>query len=442
MAKKDVQDPRKRQFLDEVVQGVSGFFRELNRELNAPSAHEQELADIHKELDGLQGKVQAVVEQDKVDHQALVDVVEQLKRQQEEMVARFETLQRSLTPPEISKWKAALNRLKQLILVVAGAETVKALYQTVIQEEVYPQLKEKLQQFVDHLDQALGWSAAPVVPPEPTRAPTPTIESTPSPPSTTTSIPAGGLEPELIFIPAGSFLMGTLEEDIPILMKKFGGDRVWYGGEMPQHQVYVGDFHIAKYPVTNVEYKRFVDANPEQPVPYQWDRDLRSFPRGKADHPTVCVSWRDAVAYCRWLAEVTGKPYRLPSEAEWEKAARGTDGRIYPWGNEWDAKRCNAGEGGKGGTTPVGSYPQGASPYGVLDMAGNVWEWCHSLYIPYPYNAKDGREDAKAEGKRVLRGGAFYGYAGVVRCAVRYWFNPNLGDRFYGFRLVLAPGFL
>jgi len=167
----------------------------------------------------------------------------------------------------------------------------------------------------------------------------------------------------------------------------------------------------------------------------------------------VNVTWHDAVAYCRWLAEATGKPYRLPSEAECEKGSRGTDGWIFPWGNEWDAKRCNSEEGGPGGTTPVGAYPGGASPYGLLDMAGNVWEWTLSLWgkdwerpdFEYPYKPEDGREDFEAGNSilRVLRGGSFLNSVGSVRCARRYWYDPSLGDwgGYLGFRMILAPGF-
>ncbi len=114
------------------------------------------------------------------------------------------------------------------------------------------------------------------------------------------------------------------------------------------------------------------------------------------------------MAYAKWLAERTGQPWRLPSEAEWEKAARGTDGQIYPWGDTFDASRANTDEGKKGGTTPVGSYPSGASPFGALDMAGNVWEWTNTVYKPYPYVATDGRERLDSTENRVLRGGSWY----------------------------------
>jgi formylglycine-generating enzyme required for sulfatase activity len=234
-------------------------------------------------------------------------------------------------------------------------------------------------------------------------------------------------EPEMVLIPAGEFLMGSdPNRDIDA-----------QGDELPQHRLYLPDYHIAKTPVTSAQYWAFAQsASHKQPGTWKGKQP----PQGRKDHPVVNVSWHDTVAYCKWLAQVTGKHFRLPSEAEWEKAARGTDGRIYPWGNEPpDESRCNFDFKIKE-TTLVGSYPQGASPYGLLDMAGNVYEWCHSLYRPYLYNATDGREGAGGwDDERVLRGGAFNSDARYVRCASRYRYSPDYRNYYAGFRLVLAP---
>ncbi len=243
-------------------------------------------------------------------------------------------------------------------------------------------------------------------------------------------------EPEMILILADEFLMGS---DPSV-------DRDAWDEEQPQHILYLPAYYLANTPVLNAQYAAFVQATGHR-QPKHWKG--RKPARGKEDHPVVNVSWHDAVAYCRWLAEVTGRPYRLPSEAEWEKGARGSDGRIYPWGNQWDAKRCNSEEGGKGDTTPVGAYPKGASFYGLLDMAGNVWEWTRSLWgedweepsFKYPYNPADGREDLDAPNGilRVLRGGSFYLSVRYVRCAVRIRLIPNYFGGSSGFRVVVAP---
>jgi serine/threonine protein kinase len=249
-------------------------------------------------------------------------------------------------------------------------------------------------------------------------------------------------EPEMIPIPAGEFLMGS---DPSV-------DKDAWDEEQPQHTLHLPDYHLSRTPVTNAQYAVFVQATGHR-LPDHWKGKFRKGgnpPRGKGDHPVVNVSWHDAVAYCRWLAEVTGRPYRLPSEAEWEKSARGSDGRIYPWGNQWDATQCNSEKGGEGDTTPVGTYPQGASPYGLLDMAGNVLEWTRSLWggdweepsFKYPYDPADGREDPDAPGDilRVLRGGSFYLNAKYARCAVRTRLIPNYFGMSSGFRVMVALG--
>jgi len=242
-------------------------------------------------------------------------------------------------------------------------------------------------------------------------------------------------EPEMILISAGEFLMGS----DPSL------DRDALDAEQPQHELYLPDYYLAKTPVTNAQYAAFVQATGYR-RPYYWKGGNPS--KGKEDHPVVRVSWQNAVDYCNWLSEVTGQSYRLPSEAEWEKGARGSDGHIYPWGNQWDAKRCNSYEGGKKDTTSVGTYSEGASPYGVLDMAGNVWEWTQSLWgkdwqrpsFKYPYNPEDGREDLEAESLRVVRGGSFVNCEWSVRCAARIRSVPNDFLEIFGFRVVVSPG--
>jgi formylglycine-generating enzyme required for sulfatase activity len=214
-------------------------------------------------------------------------------------------------------------------------------------------------------------------------------------------------------------------------------DKYAWDDELPPHPVHVPELYIGKYPVTNLQYVAFIQATGHQ-GPKHW-AGRGHIPHGKDDHPAVFVSWHDAVAFCDWLSKETRQPVRLPTEAEWEKAARGADARIYPWGDESpDGKRCNFKE-NVGTTTPVGRYsPQGDSPYGCADMAGNVREWCQSLYRPYPYQAGDGREDLKAAGNRVWRGGAFDFYEEGVRCASRLRSEPNYWNYSVGFRVCVA----
>jgi formylglycine-generating enzyme required for sulfatase activity len=209
--------------------------------------------------------------------------------------------------------------------------------------------------------------------------------------------------------------------------------------ELPQHSVALETFQIAKYPVTVAEYACFVRATKRMEPrglfnDLSWTQQISQ----RLDHPVVNISWRDAVAYAKWLAQCTGHPWRLPSEAEWEKAGRGTDGRIYPWGDLFDAAQANTVDGERGGTTSIGSYPSGTSPYGALDMAGNVWEWTSSIFKPYPYIASDGREQIESTGDRVLRGGSWAHLYKVARVAYR---NDSQLNYLYvgsGFRVAYA----
>ena len=241
-------------------------------------------------------------------------------------------------------------------------------------------------------------------------------------------------EPEWVEIPAGAFTMGSDKGN---------------SAEQPVHALSLPAYAIARVPVTNAQYLLFVTATGYSAPPH-W-RENRP-PKGLESHPVVNVSWDDAMAYCRWLREVTGKPITLPSEAEWEKAARGgQDAWEYPWGDAFDRLRCNGKELGLGTTTPVGIFPDGASPYGVLDMSGNVWEWTRTIWgdwdgkdfqsvFRYPYEPEDGREDMRQKDERVrfLRGGAWWNDAPALRCAARSGDNPDFRYDYFGFRVCVS----
>lgn len=248
-------------------------------------------------------------------------------------------------------------------------------------------------------------------------------------------------------IPAGPFLMGSDTRKDPQASSE----------ELPQHTITLPAYRISKYPITVAQFRSFVEGGSYTKRAYWTDAGWRwreerqvvqpsywDDPEWSTDnHPVVGVSWYEAVAYCRWLRALVTYEVRLPTEAEWEKAARGIDGRIYPWGNEPpDETRCNFSK-NVGRTTPVGKYStRGDSPYGCADMAGNVTEWCHSEYRGYPYDPKDGREEISVidTALHVLRSGAFYDNERSVRCAARQGANPGLVGKGIGFRVCALSG--
>jgi formylglycine-generating enzyme required for sulfatase activity len=256
----------------------------------------------------------------------------------------------------------------------------------------------------------------------------------------TSEQPVGHTIGEAVLIPAGDFLMGGSDSDAE-------------SDEQPVHTVYVDTFYIDKYEVTNAQYKKFVDANP------QWQKD--NIPRylhngnylkfwtgntyhpSKANHPVVYVSWYAALAYAKWASK------RLPTEAEWEKAARGgVAGRKYPWGNLIDSTKANYGR-AVGKTTPVGTYP--ANDYGLYDMVGNVMEWCLDAYETDYYSRSSFRNPIAGDSLtdltdnfhdvtslRVLRSGYWYNSPMHVRIADRYRASPDDASRGYGFRCAAS----
>lgn len=245
------------------------------------------------------------------------------------------------------------------------------------------------------------------------------------------------LLPQFIAIAAGTFLMGTPEPLLGGLAKRFGGTRESYAEEAPQHAVHVAAFEIAAVPVTNRTYAAWIAAAGGRP-PITWHGQQP--PAEQLDLPVVDVTWDEAGAFCAWLSAQTSQPLRLPTEAEWERAARGDDGRMWPWGDEFDSARANVFEAQCGGPTPVGAFPQGASPFGVLDMAGNVWEWTASLQVSYPYVASDGRESptpvAQLDRRRIMRGGCWANPGHFARTTCRFRLPPDRSTHLLGFRLA------
>jgi len=219
------------------------------------------------------------------------------------------------------------------------------------------------------------------------------------------------------------------------------------GEDKEIHRVHLPEYQIAGVPVTNYQYGLFVKAT-RYGSPLGWE-DQRP-PRGRESNPVVRVSFYDAIAYCDWLRQMTGKPVTLPSEAEWEKAARGDrDQRAYPWGDSFDQQRCNTIELGLRDTTPVGIFLEGASPYGVLDLIGNVWEWTRSLWgknldrpeYTYPYSDRlKERENLQAGSDiyRVMRGGSQNNLQWGARCASRLGSSPDNWSNLVGFRVSLC----
>jgi formylglycine-generating enzyme required for sulfatase activity/predicted Ser/Thr protein kinase len=236
----------------------------------------------------------------------------------------------------------------------------------------------------------------------------------------------------MVAVPGGILIMGSTREQIEQWSNEYGWELMI--GETPQSIVTIGPFLLDRTEVTNQQYAAFMAAtghpapsNPFNPNELNIWRD-GTFPPDLADHPVVNVTWHDARAYCAWAGG------RLPSEAEWEWAARGPEGWLWPWGNTFDQTRLNSKESDISTTQSADNNPDGASWVGALNMAGNVWEWTSSLAWPYPYNQIDGREDANSNGSRQIRGGSWYDTYIAGHTSNRNPFDTNLANVNVGFR--------
>ncbi len=232
---------------------------------------------------------------------------------------------------------------------------------------------------------------------------------------------------EFVKVSKGEFIMGSHDKN-----------SLAFDDEKPRHHVVIPyDFWIGRFLVTKEQFSQFI-------VSARYSKKRSASWKYAATHPVINALWKDVQFYLRWLNANYGGQlfggviYRLPTEAEWEKAARGVNGREWPWGNKFDRSLCNSSESDICTTTQVGTYsPLGDSPYGCADMSGNIWQWTQSLYRPYPYNPNDGREVLRGSGFRVVRGGSFYRDKRLIRCAYRK--SVSISKFAAGFRVVVAP---
>ncbi len=230
----------------------------------------------------------------------------------------------------------------------------------------------------------------------------------------------------MVRIPAGPFLLGSTREDVNWIVQTFFAEsEEWYRDETPGQAMHLQEFFIDRYEVSVNRYKKYLDSTQSNPPKY-FDNPKFNQP----EQPVVGVTWQEAVDYCAW----EGK--RLPTEAEWEKAARGTDGRRYPWGNDLDILRANVrGKDDKFRyTSPVGQFPEGKSPYGVMDMAGYVFEWTYDWYGPYP--GSEQKNEMFGEIFKVIKGGSWFSDMDLARSALRGKNMPNHRQNYVGFRCV------
>ncbi len=227
---------------------------------------------------------------------------------------------------------------------------------------------------------------------------------------------------ELIHIPAGEFTMGHKDSY----------------DTLPVRRIDLPAFFIDKYEVTNKRYKRFIDATgykvPWSQDPavaaYAWIWQQRMYPEAKGDDPVVLVSWNDAKAFCEWAGK------SLPTEAQWEKAARGANGKLYPWGNTWEAGKANTAESGLKQTAPAGAFKDDVSEYGVNDLAGNVSEWVEEWFAPYEGNPMTNYEERNKY--KVLRGGSWDYSHSIASGHHRQYALPQSQMSAIGFRCVKA----
>ena len=244
--------------------------------------------------------------------------------------------------------------------------------------------------------------------------------------------------PDMLDIAGGEMEIGLASGDVAAVLEGFSGlglDPSWIEKECPRHRVNLMPYRMARYPVTNAEYRDFLLDTGHPELPSSWS--FRRFPLERANHPVYTVSPESADTYTSWLAKLTGRAFRLPTEAEWEWAAAGAQGREFPWGAGFDADLANTAETGLFDSSPVGAFVGGESCFGLSDMAGNVEEYVSDVYAPYPGGAYVADHLVQIHGSyRVARGGSFARFRDLARTRRRHGHNPRSVTYAMGFRLA------
>ncbi len=249
-------------------------------------------------------------------------------------------------------------------------------------------------------------------------------------------------EPQMVAVEGRVAEIGLPAAEVEAVMQRCAGlalKRPWIEKECPRHRVALAAFRLARYPVTNQEYREFLLATGHTELPSSWL--FRQFPAALANHPVYTVSAASADAYAAWMATRTGRGFRLPTEAEWEAAAAGPEGREFPWGESFEPGLCNTAETGLFRSSAVGAFAGGESAEGASDLAGNVEEYVADDYRPYPGGAAvvDHLANQHAHGYRVARGGSFARFRDLARTRRRHGHNPLSTTYAMGFRLAETP---
>ena len=414
--------------------------------LEAEEAERQRLAREKTEKDAQE---KARLEAEELERQRLAVASQKIGEDETSEVSKTSEVWNLPSSPEKAERRQTLRKSSNA-MIFGGIGLVGIIFVAVI-ASLWGEVFTPVPQVTATATSEVTVTSAPTETKQPAPTKTPTKAFTPTATALPDEIMDNGVPMRLV--PAGDFEMGSDADDALAECKKYRNDcqRDWFTNEEPPHEVYLDAFYMDKYEVTNALYKACEEAGGCTP-PQQTTSDTRSSYYGNSEfdnYPVIYVDWNQAQVYCEWRGTSTGSDTHLPTEAQWEKAARGTDARAYPWGDTFDGTKVNfcdkncpfdwadkTVDDGFADTAPVDSYESGQSPYGIYNLAGNVWEWTADWYSETYYQSSPLKNPLGPDSgtSRVLRGGSWDNYDNSARSAYRYWFVPSFTYGIIGFR--------